>query len=172
MDVPDPSLRNRFLLNADQWDGFPNRRRELLGKLAATANGKAFAVSGDLHASLASVEQGVACLTTPAISSQTVKDGAAGVAKGAGFDEGSVVYRYVVTDIDASFIAGNPGLAFSDSGSHGFMVVEVHADQVLANFELIPSTQIATDFGARAPELASQFYQKAFRLTAGSIVPV
>jgi alkaline phosphatase D len=172
MDVPDPALRNRFNLNADQWDGFPNRRRELLAKMAATANGKAFAVSGDLHASLVSVEQGVGCLTTPAISSETVKEGASGVAKAAGFDESSAVYRYVVTDIDASFIAGNPGIAFSDAASHGFMVVEVHANEVFATFQLIASSQIATDYGARPNELAAQFYQKAFRLTPGKADPI
>src|SRR5205823_3443764 len=61
-DIPDASLRNRYYLNADQWDGFPNQKRALLGKLAATAGGKAFTVAGDIHASFASVEEGVACL--------------------------------------------------------------------------------------------------------------
>jgi len=172
MDIPDATLRNRYYLNADQWDGFPNRRRALLAKLAGTAGGKAIAVSGDIHASFASVEGGVSCLTTPAISSNSVKAGARSVALAAGFDEMSAIYRYVVTEIDQSFVAGNPGIAFSDTDRHGFLIVELGADSALATFHLTESGNITTDYGARPPaELAGVFQEKAFRITPGMIVP-
>ncbi len=171
MDIPDPTLRNRYYLDCDQWDGFPNRKRELLGKLAAATGGKAIAVSGDIHASFASVEQGVACLTTPAISSDSVKAGARSVAQAAGFDETSAVYRYVVTDIDKTFAEGNPSIAFQDSDKHGFLIVDVGPDSVLATFHLTPSANVVIDYETMQPELASQFEETALRVTPGMIVP-
>jgi alkaline phosphatase D len=171
MDVPDAALRNRYYLNCDQWDGFPNRKRALLDKLAATGGGKVITVSGDIHASFASVEQGVTCLTTPAISSNSVKAGAKSVAIAAGFDENSAVYKYVVTEIDQSFVAGNPNIAFADSDRHGFLIVELDAEGAVATFHLTASGNITTDYGAKPTDLAAAFAQKAFRVTPGKIVP-
>jgi alkaline phosphatase D len=155
-DLPDPFLQTRFYLNADQWDGFPDQRRELLGKLSKVAGGKAMVVAGDIHASFASLEQGVACLTGPAISSETVKNGAATVAKAAGFDEKSSVYRYVVTDIETTFKEGNPGLVFSDTEGNGFLVVEVRADDATATFYRIPGTEVNTDYSGRDQDLGAK----------------
>ena len=171
MDVSDPTLRNRFYLNVDMWDGFPNRRRQLLEQLSKVAGGKAILLSGDIHAAFASVEGGVACLTTPAISSQTVKGGAAGVAVGAGFDPTSAVYKYVVVQIDDTFREANPGIAFSDCDSHGFLVVELGAEDATATFHLIQSAHAETDYGSRAVELSTKFVQRKFRVTPGTIVP-
>jgi alkaline phosphatase D len=171
MDIADATLRNRYYLNCDQWDGFPNRRHALLQKLAATGGGKVITVSGDIHASFASVEQGVACLTTPAISSNSVKAGAKGVALASGFDENSAIYRYVVTEIDQTFKAGNPGIAFADSDRHGFMIVELAADSAVATFHLTDSVNVATDYGTKPGDLPAAFQTKAFKVTAGTIVP-
>jgi alkaline phosphatase D len=168
-DIPDATLRNRYYLNCDQWDGFPNRKKAILQKLAASSGGKVFAVSGDIHASFASVEEGVPCLTTPAISSGSVGAEAAGVAKAAGFDDMSAVYRYVVTDIEQTLVAGNPGIAFTDSDKHGFLIVELSADGALATFHLTPSANVTTDYGAKPDELAGVFQQKALMVTPGKI---
>jgi alkaline phosphatase D len=170
-DVTDPTLRNRFYLNADMWDGFPTRRRLLLEQLSKVAGGKALVVSGDIHAAFASVEQGVPCLTTPAISSQSIKGGAAGVAVGAGFDPDSAVYKYAVLQIDSTFREANPGIAFSDCDAHGFLIVQLNADEAIATFHLIPSANAETDYASRRADLSAKFVRKTFRVTPGSIVP-
>ena len=171
MDVTDATLRNRFYLNVDMWDGFPNRRQRLLDQLSKVSGGKALVLSGDIHAAFASVENGVACLTTPAISSQSIKGGAAGVAVGAGFDPSSAVYKYVVTQIDSTFQEANPGIAFSDCDSHGFLVVQLGPDEAIATFHLIPGINAETDYASRPNDLAAKFVRKRFRVTPGSIVP-
>jgi alkaline phosphatase D len=172
MDVTDATLRNRYYLNADMWDGFPNRRRLLLDQLSKVAEGKALFLSGDIHASFASVESGVPCLTTPAISSQTIKGGAAGVAVGAGFDPTSAVYKYVVVQIDDTFKEANPGIAFSDCDSHGFLVVELGAEEAMATFHLIPGAHAETDYGSRpTADLTGKFVQRKFRVTPQAITP-
>jgi alkaline phosphatase D len=172
LDVSDSSLRNRYYLDTDMWDGFPNRRKKLLQQLAGVADGKALVLSGDIHAALASVENGVACLTTPAISSQSIKGGAAGVVTGGGFDPTTAVYKYAVLQIDESFREANPGIVLSDSDSHGFLVVELSADQALATFHLIPGANAETDYAARPTDLNARFAARRFRVTPGSIVPV
>jgi alkaline phosphatase D len=168
-DLPDPFLQTRFYLNADQWDGFPDRRKQLLGKLASVAGGKAMVVAGDIHASFASVESGVACLTGPAISSETVKNGAAKVAVAAGFDEKSSVYRYVVTDIEATFKEGNTGLVFSDTEGNGFLIVEARADDALATFYRIPGTEVKTDYTGRDQDLGAKVRVTNLTVGAGTI---
>jgi alkaline phosphatase D len=172
MDVPDATLRNRYYLNADMWDGFPSRRQQLLDQLNAVAGAKALVLSGDIHAALASVERGVACLTTPAISSQSVKGGAAEVVTGAGFDPSSAVYKYTVDQIDQTFREANSGIAFTDCDSHGFLVVDLSADEIVATFHLIPGANAETDYASRPSELAKKFVMRQFRVTPGSIVPV
>ncbi|HMI84626.1 MAG TPA: alkaline phosphatase D family protein [Polyangiaceae bacterium] len=170
-DITDPTLQNRFYLNVDQWDGFPNRRMKLLDQLSKVSGGKALVLSGDIHAAFASVESGVACLTTPAISSQTIKGGAAGVVVGAGFDPNSAVYKYAVLQIESTFQEANPGIAFSDCDSHGFLVVELGAEEAIATFHLIAGTNAETDYGTRPADLPAKFAQRKFRVASGSIVP-
>ena len=171
MDIPDPTLRNRFYLNCDQWDGFPNQRVKLLDQLSKVAAGKALVLSGDIHAAFASVEGGVACLTTPAISSGTVKSEAAGVVVGAGFDPTSAVYKYAVTQIESTFREANPSIAFTDCDAHGFMIVELGAEEAFATFHLTPSTNAETDYRTRPADLNVKFVQRRFRVTPGAITP-
>ena len=170
-DVPDPTLRNRLYLNADMWDGFPNRRLHLLEQLSKVEGARTMVVSGDIHASFASVENGVACLTTPAISSQTIKELSAGVVVAAGFDPSTTVYKYAVLQVDATFQEANPGIVFSDSDKHGFLVVEIGAEEATATFHLIPSAAAETDYAGKGTDLAKSFVQRKFRVTPGSIAP-
>ena len=56
-DVP-PQVRSRFYLSTDQWAGFPDERRRLLGELHALAPERVMLVAGDIHASFASSSGG------------------------------------------------------------------------------------------------------------------
>jgi alkaline phosphatase D len=170
-DIPDPTLRQRFYFNVDQWDGFPTKRKELLSSLKAS-NVNAVVLSGDIHASYASVEEGIPSLTSPAISSGTVQELAGNAVLGAGYYQGSAIYRYVVAELDATLKAGNPNLVFSNSVQHGFTVVDVRADQVQATFHLIPSSEVNKDYSKRDDaELQGKFTTHAFRVQNGTITP-
>ncbi|WP_309895276.1 alkaline phosphatase D family protein [Archangium sp.] len=163
------NLRTRFYFNADQWDGFPNKRAELLKSLRDNNVRNSLFISGDIHASFASVEQGVPALTTPAISSTPVKGLAGGAVIGAGFPATSAVYRRVVTEMDATLRASNPGIVFTDTDAHGFAVLEVRADEALATFHLIPSTEVRTNHADTAEALGAKFSRKDLRIRDGVI---
>jgi len=163
------NLRTRFYFNADQWDGFPNKRAELLKYLRDNNVRNTLFISGDIHSSFASVEQGVPTLTTPAISSTPVKDLAGGAVIGAGFPATSAVYRRVVTEMDATLRASNPGIVFTNTDAHGFVVLEVRADEALATFHLIPSSEVRINHADDAEALGTKFSRKDLRIRDGAI---
>ncbi len=163
------NLRTRFYFNADQWDGFPNKRAELLKYLRDNNVRNTLFISGDIHSSFASVEQGVPALTTPAISSTPVKGLAAGAVLGAGFPATSAVYRRVVTEMEATLRASNPGIVFTDTDAHGFVVLEVRADEALATYHLIPSSEVRTNHTDDAEALGAKFSRRELRIRDGAI---
>jgi alkaline phosphatase D len=168
-DIPDPSLRNRYYLNADMWDGFPVRRKQVLDSLAAAPSGNALVISGDIHAAFASVENGVPCLTSPAISSLSIQSGAGAGAVAAGFNPTTVVYRYVVTEIDATLKAANPQIAFSDADGNGFLIVELGGATGSATFYLLPGAEAQTDYSSAPSDLTAKILTKTLQIGPGSI---
>ncbi|QRK08097.1 alkaline phosphatase D family protein [Archangium violaceum] len=167
-DVP-ANLRTRFYFNVDQWDGFPNKRAELLQYLRDNNVRNALFISGDIHSSHASVEGGVPTLTAPAISSTSVKEMAGAAVLAAGFPADSSVYRRVVTDMESTLRANNPGIAFTNAEAHGFVVLEVRADEALATFHLIPNSEVKTNYANQPEALAGKFTHKALRVRDGAL---
>ncbi|MCP3142339.1 alkaline phosphatase D family protein [Pyxidicoccus xibeiensis] len=168
-DVEPVTVRNRYYFDVDQWDGFPQARARLLGQLRGLTSDRTVVVSGDIHAAFASVEAGVPALTAPSISSASVQEEAAEQVTAAGFPPGSAVFRYVVTEQNATLREGNPGIAFVDTGAQGFTVVEVGADAVRAAYHLIPSSEAGTSYADRPEELAARFTRRDFTVRAGAI---
>src|SRR5688500_10935746 len=109
-DVEPGTVRNRYYFSVDQWDGFPDKRRELLTALREGSGGRTLFVAGDIHAAFASVEHGVPALTAPAIASSAVQEEAGEAVEAAGFPPGTAVFRYVVTEQEATFREGNAGI--------------------------------------------------------------
>ncbi|XXF79437.1 alkaline phosphatase D family protein [Myxococcaceae bacterium GXIMD 01537] len=172
-DIPDPTLRQRFYFNVDQWDGFPHKKAELLGFMKAAQVSNPLFISGDIHASFASVEGGIPTLTAPAITSGSIQELAATAVRGAGYTTQSAVYKHAVANMDATLTAANPGMVYSNSDHHGFVVVELSAAEALASYHLIPSTEVGIDYSLRPAEaLTAKFKRKDFRVKAGAITPV
>ncbi|MFL5347860.1 MAG: alkaline phosphatase D family protein [Hyalangium sp.] len=168
-DIPDPTLRQRYYFTTDQWDGFPTKKKELLAYIKANTSNPLI-ISGDIHASFASVEGGVPTVTAPAITSESIKEEAATAVLGVGFSQGSPVYRYLVTETDATLKEGNPQLAFHDTDRHGFVLMEVKADQTVASYHLIPSSEVHKDYSLRTTsELQRQFTRQDLRVQNGTI---
>lgn len=170
-DVEPPSVRNRYYFDVDQWDGFPDKRRELMTTLRDRAGGRVLFVAGDIHASFASVEYGVPTLTAPAISSTALQEEAGETAVAAGFPPGSAVYRYVVQEMSNTFREANTGIAFVDTAVHGFTVVEIRPEEAFTSYHLIPSSEAQTDYSGRPEELSARFSRKDFLVGPGSITP-
>jgi len=142
-----------FYFDVDQWDGFPNKRAELLGKLARVQN--LVALSGDIHGTFAGNESAtsskIALLTAPAISSQTVGEevGAAVTtfSSDPAFQPGGAVYDALVNNLPQLFQLSTGGaIKFVDTSSHGYLQVNVAQPQIQATFVLIPATEVTKDY--------------------------
>jgi alkaline phosphatase D len=172
-DVLDPTLRQRFYLTTDQWDGFPTKKQELLGYLRQNNVSNAMFISGDIHASFASVESGIPTLTAPAISSGSIKEEAGNVVVGAGYATGSSIHKYLAVELDKTLKEGNPSLVFTNTDAHGFVLLEARANEALAAYHLIPSTEVEKDYSLRsAEELQGKFTRQTLRVQNGTITPV
>ncbi|RKH54661.1 alkaline phosphatase D family protein [Corallococcus aberystwythensis] len=171
-DISDPTLRQRFYFSVDQWDGFPTQKKVMLNTLKAQKVENALFISGDIHASFASVEEGVPTLTAPGITSGSIKSLASLALIGAGYATGAPVYQHAVTEMEKTLMASNPGLRFADADSHGFVMMEVKADETLATFHLIPAAEVAKDYSKRADsELEAKFTSRTFRVKNSDIQP-
>jgi len=142
-----------FYFDVDQWDGFPNKRAELLARLAGVPN--LVALSGDIHGTFAGNETAaspkIALLTAPAISSQTVGEevGAAVTtfSSDAAFQPGGAVYEALVNNLPLLFQASTGGaIKFVDTSSHGFLKLGVEEAQIRASFVLIPASEVTVDY--------------------------
>jgi alkaline phosphatase D len=172
-DITDPLLRQDFNFNVDQWDGFPNKRRELLGVMATQSVHNTLFLSGDIHASFLSTFGGAAsnrAITAPAISSAPIREliraSVANTPPSLNTKEGSPFYKYVVTELDQTLREGNADLLFTDTQQHGFVVVDVEAGSAKATFHLIPQAEAAVDYAGRAGELPGKFTTQEFTVAS------
>ncbi len=177
--VPAQFARN-FYFDVDQWDGFPNKRAELYGKLAGIQN--LIALSGDIHGSFAGNEKAsapsFALLTSPAISSQTVGEEVAVAvttfSSDPAFQPGGAVYQALVTKLPLLLQASTGGaIKFVDTDGHGFLTLGFDAARARATFTLIPSSEVTVDYSKQpAGALQAKVRTVAFDVTAGVLTPV
>jgi alkaline phosphatase D len=162
-----PALAADVIFNGDQWDGFPHQKAELLARIQGATKG--IYVAGDIHASYASVEGGVPCLTTPAISSGTASQLAASAVTAAGIDPSSQAVSLLLLGLDGLFEQGNPALEVSDSTAHGMVVLSVDVDQIAATYHLIPASEVSTSYAGRSADLAKKTRKIVLKVEPGKI---
>jgi alkaline phosphatase D len=174
-----PQFARAFYFDVDQWDGFPNKRAELLARLAGVQN--LVALSGDIHGTFAGNESStspkIALLTAPAISSQTVGEevGAAVTtfSPDPAFQPGGAVYEALVSRLPQVFQASTGGaIKFVDTSSHGFLKLSVEESQIRATFALIPASEVTVDYSKQpAGALQAKVTLFAFGVAGGAITP-
>ncbi|HET6981813.1 MAG TPA: alkaline phosphatase D family protein [Myxococcaceae bacterium] len=176
--VPAQFARS-FYFDVDQWDGFPNKRAELLARLAGVQN--LIALSGDIHGSFAGNETAsspkIALLTAPAISSQTVGEevGAAVTtfSSDPAFQPGGAVYEALVNGLPQLFqLATGGALKFVSTSEHGFLTVAVDADKARCIFSLIPASEVTVDYSQQSTTLPAKVRTVTFDIVGGQLTPV
>ncbi len=175
-DFPD-FLRVRLLLNAEDFNGEPQKRQEIIGLLSLVDN--AVVISGDIHAAFVTDHQnGVYELTPPAISSST---------------NGEIVERFVASDpilgqipgidqilanyafllqVSASSPAVSPSdIVYADTFSHGYGIFDVDAETMSFVFEQMPSDEVGTSYYDDPESLNALFTSVAFTIEDGVLSP-
>lgn len=170
-----PELQQRIQISAEDWDGFPNERRELLSRLGKLSG--MVVLSGDLHCFFAGTpcleddpETRVIELTTGSVSSTTWLDGIEGILGADGSIPMDV--KTLVQNIGALLAdpghKPNPHLAYQELRRHGYSLLEVSGDQLSFEVHTIAGEHVATPAAELPGELAELFESERFRTQAGS----
>ena len=166
LGVPEP-FNQRFYLNVDQWDGFPNQRAEYLNNVYGPASGVVL-LAGDIHASFVTDHgQGTVEFTTSSVSSGTL---------------GSIIARQAAADptlaelappvlpfIDLILASGSPGIEHLQSSRNGVSVIEASTDRLVARyFELDESNAFVNRYDDSEDVLA-EMVETAFEVTESGL---
>src|SRR5262249_50561009 len=135
----------------DSWDGFPDKRSELIGKLSGVPN--VVAITGDIHAFYAATpttatdqSKKIVEFVGSSVSSGTfktlIKNTVAADAVLSSIPQAAVL----AAAVDGLLVgAHNPQLGYADSGNNGFVVVDVSADELQATYYAIAEAEVLTD---------------------------
>lgn len=172
--IPD-AFKQVFYMNMDAWDGFREKRRDLVDQLADVGN--VVVITGDIHASY---------VGTPASSADPAKRIVEFV--GAAVSSGTykaLLQSQVAADPVLSAIPGasllaasidvllqggpNPHLAFADSSRNGCVVVDVSEKEFVTTYMRFPPEQIEKDhYADDDAKLDGYFKVDVFKTMAGA----
>lgn len=166
-----PEFRTNFLVNVDHWDGFPNKRRELLARLQARGN--AFVFAGDIHASFVTDHDGVADFTGPAVSSTTLGDFVStalpALTGSLTPEQQQLLQQLLVNELDETLQHGFSKLRFADTQRNGYLLLTVEADWVTANYYLVDPADLAESLYDDPEALNARFSTRRFVLQNGVV---
>lgn len=168
-------FRHEFQMTAEDWNGFPHRRAELIDALAGVDN--VVAITGDIHAffagtpfSLAGQSEGnsVVEFVTGSISSGTYRtllvrqvDADPTLSATPGIDAFALGIRDLLT-------AGpNPQMAYAEPGLHGFGLVEASGEELRVDFHTHNEDLVLTN-AYDDPALSQNFTVERFRVLPGA----
>ena len=170
-----PALyQTNFYFDVDQWDGFPDKRAELLAFIEANAP-NTVVVAGDIHASFLSAggpTGKIAEFTSAAISSQHLASEVQDAVVAAGFPQGTSIYHEVVENLEPLLKESNPAIVDVNTTTHGFLVLEVGSGAATGTFHRILASEVTTDYSKPgSPSLDTKFTTAAFQVLNGAITP-
>ena len=176
-DFPD-AYRTRLYVNVEQWDGFPNKRRELIGLLAGIPN--SLILSGDIHASfVADHGNGVFEFTGTAISSRVLQDEVMNnvmedpsLAQVEGIEQ-LVQMLDMLLQISSLDPEVSPAkIVYNNTRSNGFVVVEADSEDLTATYYHIASEEVVNCYYDRPEDLDPLFETTAFKLQGGQLTQI
>jgi len=173
-DLPD-AYRTRLSLNVEQWDGFPNMRRELINMLKGIPN--SLLISGDIHASfLTDHGDGVFEFTGTSISAKVLEDEVMGfVMSDPALGQVEGIEQLVamldtllqVSSLDPSVSPSQ--IIYDNTGSNGFVVVEAGSEDLTATYYHIAGEEAFTCYYDRPEDLHPLFETTTFRVQGGEL---
>jgi alkaline phosphatase D len=146
LDLTPPSLgvpapfNQRFYLNVDQWDGFPNQKSQYLGQVFGQSSGVVI-LSGDIHASFATQHSAsVVEFTGPAISSTSFRS-----LLGTSAASDPVLAPLagpLLPLLDTLMRTANPKIGYAQSSRNGVAVASADATAVQVSFLELPTVRV------------------------------
>jgi alkaline phosphatase D len=169
---PD-AFRTKLQLNADQWDGFPHKRQEILGLLAQVPG--SVIISGDIHSSFVTDHgNGLAEFTGASISSKTfeqeVLEQASGIPGLGGLPGMDQLVGQLALLLQIS--TPTPRILYDSTDEQGYVVIEATAADLVASYYTIAESHVGTSYYGNPGALASLFQVHRFRVANGALTPL
>jgi alkaline phosphatase D len=166
--LPAP-LRNRFYLNVDEIDGFPQFLNGLLSLYQALAG--VVLIAGDIHGSFATRHRGrIWEFTAPAVSSATFRSGILGTVQSDPVLSGVPGLADLVSQIDLLMQLANPEIQYANTAVNGVVVVEAAADKLAATYWQIDGAEASAAYYDAPWKLFGKLRPKRFEVTAAETV--
>nr|MCU0869713.1 alkaline phosphatase D family protein [Burkholderiales bacterium] len=151
-----PVLRQRFYLNVDQMEGFPNFRRQLLDLYASAGN--VALIAGDIHAAFVTRHAPrVWEFTGPGVSSFAFGTGVAGVVATDPTLSAIPGLPTLVSQLDTLLRLANPQIEYVNTAVNGIVVMDAAADRLVATYHLLDGAEAARSYYDRPGLLASKW---------------
>ncbi|WP_437928867.1 alkaline phosphatase D family protein [Sorangium sp. So ce291] len=171
--IPEQFKRS-FYMNLDAWDGFHNKRDELLARLVDVGN--VVAITGDIHAFFAGTvglsgdpTKKIVEFVGGAVSSAPFRELLTGQVAGdpvLSAVPGAALLAAGIDDLITSTETKiNPHVAHANSNANGYVVVEASADELLVDMRSIAAADVQTDYTTKRGDLKVK--RKRFRTLAG-----
>ncbi|MFT3764959.1 MAG: alkaline phosphatase D family protein [Minicystis sp.] len=172
--VPAP-FNQRFYINVDGWDGYRDRRSDLLGKLSAV--GGVVAITGDVHAFFAGTpwssgqpDKKIVELVGGSVTSTTFVSLLLGQVKSdptlsmlGGVDQLALNIIKLMMDKTTKI---NPQQAYGLGDANGYVVVQASSQELVARYNTILEIEVANDYTGRLDDLKLRFKRLQFKTTA------
>jgi alkaline phosphatase D len=174
--VPD-EFKQRFYLNVDAWDGFRDKRSELLQALSGV--GGVVAITGDIHGFYAATPMAnedpakkIVEIVGGSITSTTFQAELRGQVQNDPMLSQLPGHELISEGIDALMLDRetriNPHLAFANSSANGYVTVEAKAGDLVATLHMIPESEVSKEYTeATRAELLSLVKTARFRAVRG-----
>jgi alkaline phosphatase D len=170
-----PAFQHAFYMDTDGWDGFRNKRDELLDKLADV--GGVVAVTGDIHAFFAGTpttsdgKKKIVEFVGGAVSSTTYLDILLGTIASDPVLSSVSGADMLAKNIDGLLLAKdtkiNPFMGFANSAANGYVVVEAGPKELVTTMHMIPGNQVGKDFAGDVTTLAKFTKVATFKTITG-----
>jgi alkaline phosphatase D len=176
-EFPD-FLRTKLIINAEDFNGLPQKTMEVLGLLGLVNN--AVVISGDIHATFVTDHQnGIYELTPPAISTATSAELALRTALSdpilgqiPGLEEILANYGLLLQVSSTSPEVSPSTIMYQNTWSHGYGIMDVTADAFTITLQQISSDEISTSYYDDPEALDDLFTTLVFEIRDGLLSPV
>ena len=133
----------------DQWDGYPEERREVLRHIGGLAVPNVVVLSGDVHVGLAAE-----LAEDPAMPPVAVEFVNSSLTSQNLDDKMGWAPRTESVAIEAALLEGMPHLRYLDLDSHGYSIVEVDPDEVRFEWWTVDALETRSPGQARSASMA------------------
>lgn len=174
--VPD-EFKQRFYLNVDAWDGFRDKRSDLLRALSGV--GGVVAITGDIHGFYAATPmtnddptKKIVEIVGGSISSTTFQSELRAQVVNDSMLSQLPGHELIADGVDALMLDTatriNPHLGFAESSAQGYVTVEARGDELVATMHMFPESVVSKEYTeATRSELSALVKTARFRAVPG-----